>query len=48
MKITMDSFLFKVILHLSSIDEVENLLHEVVQEDCLAEAKAEVPDSIER
>ena len=38
----------KVVLHLSSIDEVENLLHEVVQKDCLAEAKAEVPDSIER
>ena len=48
MKITVNSFLFKVASHLSSIDEVENLLHEVVQKDCLAEAKAEVPDIMER
>ena len=39
----MDSFSFKVVLHLSSIDEVEDLLHEVVEKDCLAEAEAKVP-----
>ena len=34
---------FKVFSHLSSIDEVENLLHEVVEKDRLTEAKAKVP-----
>ena len=36
---------FKVFSHLSSIDEVENLLHEVVEKDRLTEAKAKVPES---
>ena len=36
---------FKVFSHLSSVDEVENLLHEVVEKDRLTEAKAKVPES---
>ena len=34
---------FKVFSHLRSVDEVENLLHEVVEKDRLTEAKAKVP-----
>ena len=37
---------FKVFSHLSSIDEVENLLHEVVEKDRLTEAKAKVPENV--
>ena len=37
-------FSFKVVLHLSSIDEVEDLLHEVVEKDCLTQAEAKVPE----
>ena len=36
-------FFFNVASHLGSIDEVENLLHEIVEKDCLAEAEAKVP-----
>ena len=36
---------FKVFSHLRSVDEVENLLHEVVEKDRLTEAKAKVPES---
>ena len=35
---------FKVFSHLSSVDEVENFLHEVVEKDRLTEAKAKVPE----
>jgi hypothetical protein len=32
--------------HLSSVDEVVNFLHEIVQEYRLAQAKAQVPEPI--